>query len=159
MVRRQQSSQPNGRSYLSQRLDALASSGIRRFFDIAATMDDVISLSIGEPDFVTPRHIREAAIASIEDGRTKYTSNYGLLELRTEIANELERSYGVGYNPETEILVCCGVSEGLNITMQALIDPGDDVLSPDPFYVAYPPNVILAGGTLVPVPTHARERR
>lgn len=157
MVRKQQSTRPAGRSHLSQRLDALASSGIRRFFDIAATMDDVISLSIGEPDFVTPRHIREAAIASIEDGRTKYTSNYGLIELRREIATDLTQQFGVEYDPETEILVCSGVSEGLNIAMQALIDPGDDVLSPDPFYVAYPPNVILAGGTMVPVPTSAED--
>ena len=158
MVRREQrSTPPAGRSHLSQRLDALASSGIRRFFDIAATMDDVISLSIGEPDFVTPRHIREAAVASIEDGRTKYTSNYGLIELRQEIAADLLRQYGVEYDPETEILVCSGVSEGLNIAMQALIDPGDDVLSPDPFYVAYPPNVVLAGGSMVPVPTSAED--
>jgi len=157
MVRRQQSKPPAVRSHLSQRLDALASSGIRRFFDIANVMEDVISLSIGEPDFVTPRHIREAAVASIEDGKTKYTSNYGILDLREEIAADLKQRYGVAYNPATEILVSSGVSEGLNIAMQALIDPGDDVLSPDPFYVAYPPNVVLAGGSLVPVPTHAED--
>jgi aminotransferase len=157
MSRSEQSNSPAGRSHLSHRLDALASSGIRRFFDIAATMDDVISLSIGEPDFVTPRHIRDAAIASIEDGRTKYTSNYGLIELRQEIAGDLQRRYGVTYDPETEILVCSGVSEGLNIAMQALIDPGDDVLTPDPYYVAYSPNVVLAGGSIVPVPTRAED--
>jgi aminotransferase len=151
------SNSPAGRSHLSQRLDALASSGIRRFFDIAATMDDVISLSIGEPDFVTPRHIRDAAIASIDDGKTKYTSNYGLIELRQEISNDISRRYGVAYDPESEILVCSGVSEGLNIAMQAIIDPGDDVLTPDPFYVAYPPNVVLAGGAVVPVATSAEE--
>jgi aminotransferase len=153
MTRRRRSSEPNGSQYLSGRLAAVASSGIRKFFDIAATMDDVISLSIGEPDFVTPLHIRQAAIASIDGGQTKYTSNYGLLELRLEIARELKRLYGVEYDAESEILVCSGVSEGLNIAMQALLDPGDDVLSPDPFYVAYPPNIVLAGGRLVPVPT------
>jgi aminotransferase len=157
MTRERQSSKPNGSNFLSDRLAAVASSGIRRFFDIAATMDDVISLSIGEPDFVTPLHIREAAIASIEDGLTKYTSNYGLLELRQEIAQELRHRYGVDYDPESEILVCSGVSEGLNIAMQALLDPGDDVLTPDPFYVAYPPNIVLAGGRLVPVPTAAED--
>src|SRR5713226_3223719 len=104
MVRGQQGDQSNGRRYLSQRLDALASSGVRRFFDIANVMEDVISLSIGEPDFVTPLHIRSAAIASIDDGRTKYTSNYGILELREEIAADLKRQYGVAYNPATEIL-------------------------------------------------------
>jgi aminotransferase len=96
-------------------------------------------------------------VASIEDGRTKYTSNYGLIELRQEIAADLLRQFGVEYNPYTEILVISGVSEGLNIAMQALIDPGDDVLSPDPFYVAYPPNVVLAGGTMIPVPTSAED--
>ena len=155
MTRQRQSNGLNESRFLSGRLAAVASSGIRRFFDIAATMDDVISLSIGEPDFVTPLHIREAAVASIAGGRTKYTSNYGLLELRQEIARELRTRYGVDYDPETEILVCSGVSEGLNIAMQALLDPGDDVLTPDPFYVAYPPNIVLAGGRLVPVPTAA----
>lgn len=154
MGRRQQNHTPNSGAYLSRRLDAVASSGIRRFFDIAATLGDVISLSIGEPDFITPEHIRDAAVASIADGRTRYTSNYGLIELRREIAKEIERLEGVSYDPETEILVCSGVSEGLNISMQAILDPGDEVLSPDPFYVAYPPNVVLAGGVFVPVPTH-----
>jgi aminotransferase len=157
MSRTEQSNSPAGRSHLSNRLESLASSGIRRFFDIAATMDDVISLSIGEPDFVTPRHIRDAAIASIDDGRTKYTSNYGLIELRQAISADLQHRYGVHYDPETEILVCSGVSEGLNIAMQALIDPGDDVLTPDPFYVAYPPNVVLSGGSIVPVATSAED--
>jgi len=149
----------NGRrpTLLARRLDAVASSGIRQFFDIAATMKDVISLSIGEPDFVTPRHIRQAAIAAIEDGRTKYTSNYGIIELREAIAAELSRRYGVVYNPETEIIVCSGSSEGLNIAMQALLDPGDEVLSPDPYYVAYPPNVLFAGGVFKPVPTRAED--
>ncbi len=157
MMDRRQLSRPKSGGYLSRRLDAVASSGIRRFFDIAATMDDVISLSIGEPDFITPLHIREAAVTSIQDGLTQYTSNYGLLELRQAIADEIERRYGVAYDPESEVLVCSGVSEGLNISMQALLDAGDEVLSPDPFYVAYPPNVILAGGSFVPVPTHAAD--
>lgn len=157
MINSQREPKRLGREPLSRRLETVASSGIREFFDIAATMSDVISLSIGEPDFVTPAHIREAAVASIEDGRTKYTSNYGLLELREEIAAELSRRHGVVYNPETEIIVCSGVSEGLNIAMQALLDAGDAVLSPDPYYVAYPPNVVFAGGVFTPVPTHAQD--
>lgn len=141
------------RDRLARRLDALASSGIRHFFDIVATMDDVISLSIGEPDFVTPGHVRQAAIESIAAGRTQYTSNYGLLELRQAIAADLSRRYEVVYNPGAELLVSTGVSEGLNIAMQALLDPGDEVLSPNPYYVAYPATVLLAGGVFVPVPT------
>ena len=128
-------------------------SGIRRFFDIAAEMDDVISLGVGEPDFVTPGHIREAAIRSIEEGRTRYTSNLGIAELRDLVADTLERRYAVHYDPATELIVTAGSSEGLNIALQALLDPGDGVLIADPYYVAYPPNVAFAGGVAQPVPT------
>ena len=138
----------------SQRADALPASGIRRFFDIVATMDDVISLGVGEPDFVTPSQIREAAIRSIRAGETHYTSNFGMIELRELIARDLERRFGVSYDPATELMCVAGVSEGLNVACQAVLDPGDEVLSPDPYYVAYPPNVIMAGGVFVGVPTY-----
>jgi aminotransferase len=138
----------------SQRADALPASGIRRFFDIVATMDDVISLGVGEPDFVTPSQIREAAIRSIRDGHTHYTSNFGMIELRELIARDLQRRFGVSYDPATELMCVAGVSEGLNVACQAVLDPGDEVLSPDPYYVAYPPNVIMAGGRFVGVPTY-----
>lgn len=138
----------------SHRADALPASGIRRFFDIVATMDDVISLGVGEPDFVTPSQIREAAIRSIRAGETHYTSNFGMIELRELIARDLERRFGVSYDPATELMCVAGVSEGLNVACQAVLDPGDEVLSPDPYYVAYPPNVIMAGGNFIGVPTY-----
>jgi aminotransferase len=141
---------------VSKRIDAIPSSGIRRFFDIVAMMDDVISLGIGEPDFDTPEHITAAAMRSLSEGATHYTSNFGLLELREAVSNLLGRRYGVSYAPATEILITTGVSEGLNIAFQSLLDPGDEVLIPEPYYVAYPPNVTLAGGVVVPVPTSER---
>ncbi|HLZ68289.1 MAG TPA: aminotransferase class I/II-fold pyridoxal phosphate-dependent enzyme [Dehalococcoidia bacterium] len=142
------------RPLTSRRCDALPASGIRRFFDIIATMDDVISLGVGEPDFVTPEQIREAAIRSIKQGHTHYTSNFGMIQLREAIAHDLERRFGAMYDPATELMCVSGVSEGLNVACQAVLDPGDEVLSPDPYYVAYPPNVIMAGGTFVGVPTY-----
>src|SRR5215472_14893065 len=143
-----------GRELLSQRVQAIKPSGIRKFFDIAATMDDVISLGVGEPDFVTPNHIRQAGIRAIRSGETHYTSNYGTIELREAIADHLERHNGVRYDPQHEILVTVGVSEAVDITMRALLDPGDEVVIPDPGYVAYEADVTLAGGTVVPVRTH-----
>ena len=143
------------RGAISQHVQALPASGIRKFFDLLASMDDIISLGVGEPDFVTPDGIRQAAIRSIEDGFTHYTSNYGLIELRQAIARHLHRLYGVEYDPATEVIVTTGVSEAINLAMLALIDHGDEVLSPDPTYVAYLPAVLLAGGTFVPVPTSA----
>ena len=140
---------------ISQHVQALPASGIRKFFDLLATMDDVISLGVGEPDFVTPDHIRQAAIRSIEEGLTHYTSNYGLIELRQAIAHHLERRYGVEYDPATEIIVTTGVSEAINVAMAAVLDHGDEVLCSDPAYVAYLPAVMLARGVFVPVPTHA----
>jgi aminotransferase len=141
------------REVLSQRVRAIKPSGIRKFFDIAATMDDVISLGVGEPDFVTPDHIRQAGIQSINAGETHYTSNYGTLELREAIASQLFRRYGVSYEPEREILVTVGVSEGIDAAMRALLDPGDEVLVADPGYVAYEADIVLAGGSVTPVPT------
>jgi aminotransferase len=142
-----------GRQAVSRRIAEVPASGIRRFFDVIATMDDVISLGVGEPDFVTPSHIGVAAIAAIEGGETHYTSNFGLLELRQAVSDLLDRRYGLIYDPRSELLITTGVSEGLNISFQALLDPGDEVLIPEPYYVAYPPNVVLAGGVVVTVPT------
>jgi aminotransferase len=147
-----------GREMLSQRVRAVKPSGIRKFFDIAATMDDVISLGIGEPDFVTPQHIRQAGIEAIERGETHYTSNYGLIELREAIADLIERRYSVRYNPATEIMVTVGVSEGIDASLRALLDPGDEVIIPDPGYVAYEADVLFAGGTVVPVATHVENQ-
>jgi aminotransferase len=140
---------------LSRTARELKPSGIRRFFDIAAQMHDVISLGVGEPDFATPWRIREAAVYSIERGQTTYTSNYGLLELREAVAAHLERLYAVQYNPLDEILVTVGVSEGLDLAMRALLDPGDEVLFPEPCYVSYRPCISLAGGVPIGVATHA----
>jgi aminotransferase len=138
---------------LAKTAQSLPTSGIRKFFDIAAQMDDVISLGVGEPDFMTPWAVREAAIYSLERGQTTYTSNYGLLELRHQISANLSRLYGVEYRPDTEILVTVGVSEGMDLAMRAILDPGDEVLVPEPCYVSYKPCVTLAGGTAVGVPT------
>src|SRR5579884_2173519 len=144
------------REVLSQRVRQVKPSGIRKFFDIINTMPEVISLGVGEPDFVTPEHIRQAGIRSIQEGHTRYTSNYGLLELRQEIAAMLQRRYGLVYDPRTQILVTVGVSEGVDVTMRTIIDPGDEVISPDPGYVAYEADIIFAGGVPVPVPTYAQ---
>src|SRR6202165_3293509 len=144
------------RELLSQRVRQVKPSGIRKFFDIINTMPEVISLGVGEPDFVTPEHIRQAGINSIAQGRTRYTSNYGTLELREEIAATLQRRYGLTYNPVNQILVTVGVSEGVDLAMRTLIDPGDEVISPDPGYVAYEADIVLAEGVPVPVPTYAK---
>lgn len=135
----------------------LPPSGIRKFFDIAAKMHDVISLGVGEPDFITPWGIREAGIYSIEKGQTTYTSNYGLLELRQEISKHLSQKYGAKYSPEDEILVTVGVSEGMDLVMRAILDPGDQVLIPEPCYVSYRPCVALAGGEPVGVATRSED--
>ncbi len=145
------------RGNISQAVQTIPSSGIRRFFDLLASMEGVISLGVGQPDFVTPNQIRQAAIRSIEDGETYYTSNYGLVELRHNISKHLERLYGVHYDAGTEIIVTSGVSEALNVALAAIIDPGDEVLSPDPGYVAYLPCVLLAGGIYTQVPTSASD--
>src|SRR5581483_655990 len=138
---------------LSEKVTSIPPSGIRRFFDIAATMKDVISLGIGEPDFVTPAHISQAGIDSITRGDTHYTSNSGIYELRSSLADKLFELYGVRYNPEDEVLITVGVSEALQCAMLAVIDPGDEVLVVEPCFVAYKPSVVLAGGTPVVVPT------
>ena len=144
------------REVLAERVRKVKPSGIRKFFDIINTMPDVISLGVGEPDFITPEHIRRAGIRSIELGHTQYTSNYGMLELREEIAAMLKRRYGLTYDPARELLVTVGVSEGVDLAMRTLIDPGDEVISPDPGYVAYEADIVFAGGVPVPVPTYAQ---
>lgn len=146
------------RDFVSERVRRVPPSGIRRFFDIVATMPDVISLGIGEPDFVTPPHILEAGIRSLQRGETHYTSNSGTIELREAIARDLERRYGVRYDPEKEILITVGVSEGLYLAANAFIDPGDEVLVPQPCFVAYTAEVMLAGGVPVPIATRVEDR-
>jgi len=141
------------RYVISERVRSLSPSGIRKFFDLLSSMEGVISLGVGEPDFPTPWRIREAAIYSIEKGQTNYTSNYGLLSLREELSKYLTDRYGVVYEPVDEILVTVGVSEGLDLAMRAILDPGDEVIIPEPTYVSYNPCVTLAGGVPVPVPT------
>ena len=141
-------------SFISQKVNSISPSGIRKFFDLLSSMEGVISLGVGEPDFVTPWHIREAAIYSLERGYTMYTSNYGLLELRQELVKYLNFHYGLGYSPEREILITVGVSEGLDLAMRAILNPGDEVIIPDPCYVAYPACITLAGGVPVAIPTN-----
>jgi len=140
-------------AYVNPLVSSLPSSGIRKFFDLVTETEGVISLGVGEPDFITPWHIREACIYSLEKGYTMYTSNHGLLELRQAIAADLEAACGVVYNPKNEILVTVGVSEGLDLAVRALVCPGDEVLIPGPSYVSYAPCVLLAGGKVVTVPT------
>jgi aminotransferase len=145
------------RNFISQRVQAVPPSGIRKYFDIAATMSDVISLGIGEPDFVTPRPIMDAGILSLNQGKTQYTSNSGLIELRQAVAKNLKRLYRVSYEWDTEILVTVGVSEALYLALTAVLDPGDEVLVPQPCFVAYTAEVSFAGGVPVPVRTRVEE--
>lgn len=142
---------------LNQVVQAVPPSGIRRFFDIVSQMEDVISLGVGEPDFLTPWRIREAAIYSLEKGYTTYTSNWGLLELRQAVAGYLDRHYGVEYNPQNEVLITVGVSEGLDLALRAVLNPGDEVIIPEPCYVSYRPCTLLAGGVPVAVPGRAED--
>jgi len=141
------------KSYLAKRVLGLKPSGIRKFFDIAATMEDVISLGIGEPDFSTPRPIIDAGIASLKNGETHYTSNYGLIELRQALAEHLSERYQVNYNPDSELIMTVGVSEALYLTFTALLEAGDEVIIPTPCFVSYQAEVILAGGKPVEVYT------
>jgi aminotransferase len=145
----------NVHDFAARRLRNIPPSGIRRFFDIAATMDDVISLGIGEPDFDTPAPIVQAGIEALERGETHYTSNSGLIELRRAIAAHIEQRYAQTYNPVSEILVTVGVSEALFLAMSALLDPGDEIIIPDPSFVSYQPMAKLIGAVPVNVPTYA----
>lgn len=145
------------RDFRSERVCRIPPSGIRKFFDIAQEMEDVISLGVGEPDYDTPWNVREAAIRSIEQGQTAYTSNSGLIELRNEIKKYLGESFGVSYNPKNEIIITTGASEALDIAIRAVVNPGDEVLVADPSYIAYCSNVILSEGVPVPVPCHEKD--
>ncbi|MCR5566171.1 MAG: aminotransferase class I/II-fold pyridoxal phosphate-dependent enzyme [Clostridiales bacterium] len=141
--------------YLNERIASVPPSGIRRFFDLAASRKDAISLGVGEPDFKTPYLIRDAAINSLIDGETQYTANRGLIELREEVAYYLASRYNISYRPEEEILITIGASEAIDLALRALISDGDEVLVPDPSYVSYAPGVVFAGG--VPVPVRTRQ--
>ena len=140
---------------LSSTVTEIKPSGIRKFFDIAATMDDVISLGVGEPDFQTPWSVRKAGIASLEKGKTKYTSNSGLLELRKEISNYINRKCNIEYNPTSAIILSVGGSEAIDATLRAIITPGDEVIIPQPSYVCYEPITKLVGGVPVIIETLA----
>ncbi len=144
-------------SYLARHVASLKPSGIRKFFDIAATMDDVISLGIGEPDFVTPAPIIAAGIRSLQAGETHYTSNHGLIELRREVSDYLQRNYEVTYNPANEVVITVGVSEALYLSMTAILNPGEEVLIPTPCFVSYQAEVVLAGGAPIEIPTFAAD--
>ena len=143
------------RQRLSERVRAVPPSGIRKFFDVIATMPDVISLGVGEPDFTTPPQIIEEGVRSLRSGRTHYTSNYGTIELRRALASNLERLYGVSYNPDNEIVVTVGASEAVAAAMAAIVDPGDEVVLHEPSYVAYLPSIVFNGGVPVLVSTSA----
>jgi aminotransferase len=145
------------RNFVSKKVAKTPPSGIRKFFDIAATMDNVISLGIGEPDFVTPEPILQAGVDSLHRGETQYTSNSGTVELRQALSRHLNKHYTVDYDVESEILVTVGVSEALYLAMTAVLDPGDEVIIPEPCFVAYAPEVIFAGGVPVTVPTYVKD--
>ncbi|MCC6238452.1 MAG: aminotransferase class I/II-fold pyridoxal phosphate-dependent enzyme [Dehalococcoidia bacterium] len=155
---------PNAEGHVARRgetsavVSSLPSSGIRRFFEMLDSMEGVISLGVGQPDFATPPQVTRAAMDAMVEGRTGYTSNYGLLEVRELLSQQLERRYGVSYSPKSEILLTTGVSEALDLACRALIDPGDEVLVPEPAYVAFQPVILLAGGRYVAVPTTAEDQ-
>ncbi|MEA3347213.1 MAG: aminotransferase class I/II-fold pyridoxal phosphate-dependent enzyme, partial [Candidatus Auribacterota bacterium] len=138
---------------ISKKIESLKPSGIREFFDLVIGMDDVISLGVGEPDFVTPWNIIESAIYSFENGYTSYTSNKGLFELRHAISEHIHKKYGVKYNPDTEILITVGVSEAMDLIMRSMLNYGDEVLIHEPCYVSYAPTVIMAGGKVKRIET------
>jgi aminotransferase len=142
--------------YLARHVVSLRPSGIRKFFDIVATMKDVISLGIGEPDFVTPPPIIEAGIRALNSGETHYTSNAGIFELRQAVAEYIQRTYGVSYDPTGEVIITVGVSEALYLAMTALLNPGEEVIVPTPCFVSYQAEVILAGGVPVELPTYVQ---
>jgi aminotransferase len=143
--------------YIARHVVNLPKSGIRDFFDIVAQMKDAISLGVGEPDFDTPWHIREAGIYALEKGKTHYTSNLGLIELRRAISKYVGQNFNVSYAPENEVIITVGVSEGLDLACRALINPGDKVMYHQPCYVSYMPGIVLAHGIAVPVPTFAKD--
>ncbi len=145
------------RDFISDRAKTIPPSGIRRFFDLAGQMEDIISLGVGEPDYTTPWNICEAAITSIEQGHTSYTSNTGLEPLRQELGRFLDDRYGLAYDPVHEMIITTGVSEALDIAIRAVINPGDEALVVDPIYVSYSPCITLAGGVPVQMPCSEKD--
>jgi aminotransferase len=145
------------RPLTNAKVERIPASGIRRFFDLIAGVEGAISLGVGEPDFVTPERFREAAIRSIKEGKTKYTSNYGIRPLRDAISEHTAKLRGVRYDPEHEVIVTVGVSEAVDLAMRATLNEGDEVILADPSYVAYVPGIVLAGGVPVPVPTREED--
>lgn len=143
---------------IPEKIATLPTSGIRKFFDLLENMKDVTALTVGQPDFVTPWHIREAAIESLEHGKTYYTSNAGLMEARREIARYMERRFSLSYAPESEILITVGGSEAIDIAVRALVEPGDEVIIPEPSFVCYAPIVTMAGGTPIHLPLSAKNK-
>jgi aminotransferase len=143
--------------YLSPLARSIKPSGIRRFFDLVSTRKDVITLGVGEPDFVTPWHVRDAAVYALEKGKTQYTSNAGMPELREAIGQYLSDSFAVSYNPANEILVTVGGSEAIDLALRALISPGDEILIPEPCYISYSPITTLSGGKAVGIETFAKD--
>ncbi|NLW25289.1 MAG: aminotransferase class I/II-fold pyridoxal phosphate-dependent enzyme [Clostridia bacterium] len=146
----------NPASFINEKVKSIPPSGIRKFFDLISQTEGVISLGVGEPDFVTPAHIRKACYESLEKGHTMYTSNYGLFELRQAVSKYLTK-FDLEYNPENEILITVGVSEAIDLALRAVVSAGDEVLIPDPSYVSYVPSVILAGGNPIPLRTYAKD--
>ncbi len=142
----------NYEKLLSTRAQDIKPSGIRKFFDMLEEMEDVVALTVGQPDFKTPWHIREAGIASLEKGKTYYTSNAGTLELREEICRFLSRRHGLSYDPKTEVLVTVGGSEAIDLAIRATVNPGDEVILPLPSFVCYDPIIHLTGGVTVEIP-------
>ena len=138
--------------FINQKVQAIQPSGIRKFFDIANEIEDVISLGVGEPDFDTPWHVREEGIYTLQKGRTFYTANRGLMELRTEISNYIARNHAVQYTPATQVLVTIGGSEAIDLALRACLEPGDEVIYHEPCYVSYLPCITLADGVPVPIP-------
>ena len=144
--------------HIAHHVRPIPKSGIRDFFEVVQSMTDVISLGIGEPDFDTPWHIREAAIYSLEQGRTGYTSNLGAPALRAAIAKYVEKHFGIAYNPQTEVIVTVGVSEAIDLALRAILNPGDEVLYHEPCYVSYNPSIVLSHGVPVAVATRAEDQ-
>src|ERR1041384_2676746 len=143
--------------FIADHVRQIPRSGIREFFDIVQTQADVISLGVGEPDFVTPWHIREAAIYALERGKTGYTSNLGLLKLRQAISRHLEEHFRISYDPKSQVLIAVGVSEAMDIAFRAVINPGDEIIYHEPCYVSYSPGIAMAHGVPVPVACRAED--
>ena len=142
---------------IAEKIRNIPPSGIRKFFDVANEMGDVISLGVGEPDFDTPWHVREEGIYSLEQGKTIYSANAGLMELRQEICKYMTRRFDLSYDPKEECLVTVGGSKGIDLIFRVLLEAGDEVLIPEPSFVSYKPCTVFAGGVPVPIPTYEKD--